>query len=124
MMNLVEHMTKIIKLMLRSMLNSSLCDYSNAFIIVKGTITVASTTSQDQPNIGGNKKVILKNCVPCVNRINNRQADHAHDIDIIMMMYNVIEYSDNYSKTSGFFWQYRRYEPALAVYGTIADFTA
>ena len=106
------------------MLNSSLCDYSNAFIIVKGTITVASTTSQDQPNIGGNKKVILKNCVPCVNRINNRQADHAHDIDVIMMMYNVIEYSDNYSKTSGFFWQYRRYEPALAVYGTIADFTA
>ena len=47
-----------------SMLRSSLCDYSDAYILVKGTITVANTAAQDQPNNGANKKVIFKNCAP------------------------------------------------------------
>ena len=46
------------------MLRSSLCDYSDAYILVKGTITVANTAAQDQPNNGANKKVIFKNCAP------------------------------------------------------------
>ena len=51
-----------------------------------------------------NKTVIFKNCAPftdCISKINNAQVDNAKDIDIVMLMYNLIEYSDNYSKTSG-----------------------
>ena len=56
-----------------------------------------------------NKTVIFKNCAPftdCISKINNAQVDNAKDIDIVMLMYNLIEYSDNYSKTSGSLWQY------------------
>ena len=73
-------------------------------ILVKGTITVTNTASQDQPNNFANKKVILKNCAPftkCISRINNTQVDDADNIDVVMSIYNLIEYSDNYSKTSG-----------------------
>ena len=55
------------------------------------------------------KKVIFKNCAlftDCISKINNTQVDNAKDIDIVMPMYNVIEYSVNYSKTSGSLWQY------------------
>ena len=55
------------------------------------------------------KDVTLKNCAPftkCISRINNTDTDNAQDIDIVMPMYNLIEYSDNYSKTSGSLWQY------------------
>ena len=51
-----------------------------------------------------NKTVIFKNCAPftdCISKINNAQVDNAKDIDIVMLMYNLIEYSDNYSKTFG-----------------------
>ena len=61
MMNHMEHITKIIKLRFKtSMLSSSLCDYSVAYILVQGTITVMNTAAQAQPNNGPNKKVILK----------------------------------------------------------------
>ena len=56
-----------------------------------------------------NKGVIFKNCAPftkCISRINNTDIDNAQDINIAMPMYNLIEYSDNYSKTSGSLWQY------------------
>ena len=55
--------------------------------------------TQDQPNNVANKKVIFKNCASftnCISRINNTQMEDAHDIDIIMPMYNLIEYSDNF----------------------------
>ena len=55
--------------------------------------------AQDQPNNVANKKVIFKNCASftnCISRINNTQMEDAHDIDIIMSMYNLIEYSDNF----------------------------
>ena len=64
------------------------------------------------------KKLIFKNCVPfthCISEINNTQVDNAKDVDIVMPMYNLIEYSDNYSKTSGSVWQYCKDIPA--VYG-------
>ena len=92
-----------------TMLNSSLCDYSDAYILVKGTITVNNTAAADADANNANKKVIFKNCAPftnCISEIDNRQVDNAEDIDIVMPMYNLIEYSDNYSKTSGSLWQY------------------
>ena len=85
-----------------SMLRSSLCDYSDAYIFVKGTITVVKATAAAPNN--ANKKVIFKSCAPftrCMSRINNMQVHDAQYIDVLMPMYNLIEYSDNYSKTSG-----------------------
>ena len=52
------------------------------------------------------------------------QVDDAYDIDVVMPMYNLIEYSDNYSKTSGILWQYCRVEPAIDVNNAITDFNA
>ena len=56
----------------------------------------------------------FKNCTPftnCISEINNTQVDNAKDIDIVMIVYNLIEYSDDYAKTSGSLWQYFRDEP-------------
>ena len=61
------------------------------------------------------KKVIFKNCAPftnCISEINNTQIDNAKDVDIVMPMYNLIEYSDNYAKTTGSLWQYCKDIPA------------
>ena len=127
-MNHKKRITKIIKLDLKlSMLRSSLCDHSDAYIIVKETITVANTASQDAAqNVGDKKKVIFKNCTSFTNyisRTNNAQVDYAYDIDVIMPMYNLIKYSNNYSKTSGILWQYCRDEPAVNDNSVIVDFT-
>ena len=86
-----------------SMLRSSLCDYSDAYILVKGNITVNNTAGASAAANNTNKKVIFKNCVPftnCISKINNTQIDNTEYIDIVMPMHNLIEYSDNYSKTS------------------------
>ena len=98
------------------MLKSSLCDYSDAYILVKGTISVNNTAAAGAAANNTNKKVIFKNCAPFTNRIseiNNTQIDNAKDIDIVMPMYNLIEYSDNYAKTTGSLWQYCKDIPAL-----------
>ena len=71
--------------------------------------------------------MIIKNCDPftnCISEINNIQIDNAKDIDTVMPMYNLIEYSDNYSKTPGSLWQYYRDEPYLNNNGAIANFPA
>ena len=97
------------------MLESGLRDYSDAYILVKGTITVNNTAAQGAAASNTNKKVIFKNCAPFTNRIseiNNTQIDNAKDIDIVMPMYNLIEYSDNYAKTTGSLWQYCKDIPA------------
>ena len=91
-----------------SMLRSSLCDYSDAYILVKGNITVNNTAADGAAANNTNKKVIFKNCAPftgCISKINSTQVDNAEDVDIVMSMYNLIEYSDNYSKKSGGLWQ-------------------
>ena len=96
-----------------TMLKSSLCDYSDAYILVKGAISVNNTAAAVVNN--DDKKVIFKNCAPftnCISEINNTQVDNAKDIDIAMPMYNEIEYSDNYAKTSGSLWQYCKDIPA------------
>ena len=98
-----------------TMLKSSLCDYSDAYILVQGTISVNNTAAQGTNANNTNKKVIFKNCAPftnCISEINNTQIDNAEDIDIVMPMYNLIEYSDNYAKTTGSLWQYCKDIPA------------
>ena len=86
-----------------SMVQSNLCDYNDAYILFKGNITVPNTTVAGAAVNNTNKKVIFKNCAPftdCITEINNTQVDDAQTFDIIMPMYNVIEYSDAYSKLS------------------------
>ena len=108
------------------MLKSSLCDYSDAYILVKRTISVNNIAAAGANANNTNKKVIFKNCVPftnCINEINNTQIDNAKDIDIVMPMYNLIEYSDNYAKTTGSLWQYCKDIPALNANDEITEFT-
>ena len=76
-----------------SVIRSSLCDYSDAYILVKGTITVPNTAAAGAAINNTNKKVVFKNCAPftsCITKINNTQVDYAEDIDIVMPMYNRI----------------------------------
>ena len=98
-----------------TMLKSNLCDYDDAHILVKGTITITKAGDDAVKNLDErNKRLIFKNCAPftkCISRINNIDIDNAQDIDILMPMYNLIEYSDNYSKTSGSLWQYFQDDP-------------
>ena len=98
------------------MLRSNLCNFSDAYILVKGAITItgagnnAATRQADERN----KDVIFKNCAPfvkCISMLNNAEIHNAKDIDIVMPMYNLIDYSDNYSKTSGSLWQYYKDVP-------------
>ena len=103
-----------------AVLKSSLCDYSDAYILVKGTIAVNNTAAA-----GTNIKVIFKNNAPftnCISEINNTQVDNAKDIDIVMPMYNLIEHSNNYSKTSGSLWQYCKDMPAVDNINVIVNF--
>ena len=108
------------------MLKSSLCDYSDAYILVKGTISVNNTAAAGTAVNNNDKKVIFKNCASftnCISEINNTQIDNAKDIDIVMPMYNLIEYSDNYAKTSGSIWQYCKDIPARDANNIIEEFT-
>ena len=85
-------------------IKSSLCDYSDAFILVTGNITVTTDNNTD---------VAFKNCAPfstCTTKTNDIFADEANHIYIATPMYNLIEYSDNYSDTSGTLWQFKRDE--------------
>ena len=109
------------------MIKSRLCDYSDAYTLVKGTIIVPNTPAADADANYANKKVIFQNCAPfinCISKINKTQLDNAKDIDILMPMYNLIECSDNYSKTSGRLWQYCKDVPAVNNNGDIAEFNA
>ena len=97
------------------MLKSSFCDYSDAYILVKEKITItgarddAAARKADERNKG----VAVKNCSmfrSCISELNNTQISNCKDIDIVMPMYNLIEYIDNYANTSGRLWQYYRDE--------------
>ena len=85
----------LIKFLTKS-IESTLCDYSDAYILVTGNITVTGGDA--------NTKVAFKNCAPfkdCRTEINDTFVDYADFINIAMPMYNLIEYNDNYSDTSG-----------------------
>ena len=98
-------------------LRSSLCDYSDTYILVKGVISVNNTSGAGADANNTIKKVIFNDCIS-----KSTQVDNAEDIDIVMLMYNLIEYSDNYSKTSGSLWQYCKDIPAVNNNGNIVDF--
>ena len=128
-----------------TILKSSLYDYNDAYVLVKGAITVNFTAAADANANNADKKVIFKNCAPftnciieinntqvnnllitftnCIIEINNTQVNNAKDIDIVIPMYNLIEYSDNYSKASGILWQYCLYIPAADNNNAIVNFT-
>ena len=104
----------------------SLYDYSDAYILVKGTTSANSTAAACASANNTNKKVIFKNCAPftnCISEINNMQIDNAKDIDIVMPMYNLIEYSDNYAKTTGSLLQYCKDMPSRNNNNEITEFT-
>ena len=104
---------------LTSSSESSLCDYSDTYILVTGNINV---TAGDN-----NTKVAFKNCVPFKKyrtEINGTFVDDANFINITMPMYNLIEYSDNYSDTSGSLWQFKRVEQPIDNNGAFINITA
>ena len=91
------------------MLRSDLCDYNEAYVVVTGKITVTN-----QNNTPYDKELALKNNAPffsCISKINVTLIDYADDLDIIMPMYNLLEHSKNYGKTTGSLWNYYRDEP-------------
>ena len=99
-----------------TMLKSSLCDCSDECILVKGKITINGREADDAARQADerDKGVAFKNCAPfinCISEINNTLVDNAKDIDIVIPMYNLIDYSGNYAKTTGSLWQYFRDEP-------------
>ena len=99
------------------MLKSSLCIYSDAYIVLKRIIIITGEkVEEDSGERQGareadkrDKAVIFKNCAPFNNRIrekNNTQVDNAKDLDVLMPMYDLIVHGDNYLKASGSLWQY------------------
>ena len=91
------------------MLRSNLCHYSDAYIGAKGRVSVTATN----PNNRRSKKLIFKNNTPFrsfLTEINNTFVDNAEDLDQVMSMHNLLEYSYNYSITSGYLWNYYRDE--------------
>ena len=92
-----------------SMLRSDLCDFIDAYIVVDGKIAFIKPNS-----IMHDKKLAFKNNAPfvsCILKINKTIIDNAEDLDVVMSMHNLLEYSKNYSKTTGSFWNYYRDEP-------------
>ena len=92
------------------MLKSDLCDFSDTNIVVKEIVTV-NTDERDRDEM--NRQVILKNNAPfisCISKINGVLVENAEDLDIVMPMYNLLEYNRNYSKTSASFWNYYKDE--------------
>ena len=84
-----------------TMLRSNLCDYADAYILVKGTITITGAGNDDARKRADerDKDITFKNCAPftkCISRINNTDIDTAQDVDIVMSLYNLVEYKDNY----------------------------
>ena len=91
------------------MLRSDLCDFSNTYFVVKGTITVTEPDDAKR-----NKEATFKNNAPfinCISKINGIKIDNAEHLDVVMPMYNFLEYSKNYKKTTGSLWNYYRDQP-------------
>ena len=85
-------------------LKSNLCNYNDAYIIVKGKITV---------KVAPKKQVAFKNCAPFtkyITKIDGTTIDDVEDLDLVMAMHNLIEYSSNYSETTGSLWSYYKDE--------------
>ena len=97
------------------MLNASLCDYSDAYILVERRTTVVGQGADDAAIAAdrNDKEVVFKNCAPfikSISKINNAEVDNAEDLHIVMSIYNSLVYKENYAKTSASLWQYHRDE--------------
>ena len=119
------------------MLRWDLCDFSDAYIVVRGNIivdkktftandfdepnnteTIATAINNANNNEFGKKKLAFKNNAPfinCISKINGIKIDNAEDLDVVMPMYNLLEYSKNYRKTTCSLWNYYRDEPNSGV---------
>ena len=107
MLELIVHLIHIMQINQLDLNQSDLCDYADVYILVNGTITVAGNQPRDRQN----RPLILKNNAPfvsCITRINNELIEDADDLDIVMPMYNLLEYSINYRKTIGSLYNYYR----------------
>ena len=96
-----------------SMLRSDLWDYADVYILVDSTIPVTANAGADNIRDKRNRKLILKNNAPfvsCITRINGELIEDADDLDVVMPMYNLLEYSKNYRKTIGSLYDYYRDE--------------
>ena len=96
-----------------SMLRSDLCDYSDVYIVVKGDITLTKTNTRGFIDTRNSFLAFKNNALftNYISNINNVLIDNAEDLDIVMPMYNLLEYSKNYRKTTGSLWNYYRDEP-------------
>ena len=93
------------------MLRSDLCDCNDAYVVVKGDITLEGDNNDNKRN----KNLAFKNNAPFIygiSKINRVKIDNAEDLDVVMPMYNLLEYSKNYRKTTGSLWNYYRDEPS------------
>ena len=84
---------------------SGLCNFRDAYVVVKGDITVEGNNNANKRN----KNLVFKNNAPfinCITKINGIKIDNAEDLDVVMSMYNLLEYSKNYKKTTGSLWNY------------------
>ena len=102
-----KHDTRVLK--------PNLCDYADAYILVDGTIRAANANADVGNNVG--TRLALKNCAPFTKfnlEINDEHVDTAENLDIVMPMYNLIEYPDNYQNSSATLYQYKRDEPPEA----------
>ena len=101
------------------MIKPNLIDFSDAYVFVRGNIAVV---------VGDNNtKACFKNCTPftrCVTHLNSEHVETAENLDLIMNLYNLIKYSDNYSDTSGSLWQYKRDEQNMTAAGAIDNVNA
>ena len=93
------------------MLRSDLCDFSDVYIVMERDITLEGDNNANKRD----KNLAFKNNAPfinCISKINGVQIDNAEDLDVVMLMYNLLEYSKNYRKTTGSMWNYYRDEPS------------
>ena len=119
------------------MLRSDLCDFSDAYIVVKGDITItkktftaddfedpnnteanATATNTENNNAFVERKLVFKNNAPfinCISKVNGVKIDNTEDLDVVMPMYNLLEYSKNCKKTTGSLWSYYRDEPSSSI---------
>ena len=101
-------------------LKPKLCNYADAYILVDGTIRAVNAAD-------ANTRLALKNCAPftkCNLEINDEHVDTAENLDIVMPMYNLIEYSDNYQDSSATLYQYKRDEPPANLANNLATNTS
>ena len=101
------------------MLKSNLCDKSDAYIILKGTVTIPGQAADAPAHEAdrAKKQIIFKHCAPftdCMSEINNTHLDNAKYLDVVIPMYKLFEYSKNYSRASGSVWQDSRDGPTAA----------